>query len=318
MSHSITDVFIGTTLRPESDTVVEGGVELARALEARVHLVHALAPRPTVAEHEEGVRRIRGQARRLGLGQPELAGIAVEDRPPHELLLDAGRRPGAMVVVGRRRSPRILSQLAGSTTQRVAGSASCPVAVVHGALRLPPDRVLVACDPAARDPHLTPSFALIDAIDPGRTAQIVALATITYHGRAAGGSLWSKADRKTLAMLHAGVSQCPGAAGRRVTPQVVVGRRLASISRAPASSSRISSGPPPGRPGPAGGRRALADQAAPAPRFGQSPGAPGSRAGSREPGREGGAGDRRRRIVASLTERKAQMSDWKEHATIAC
>src|SRR5687768_88945 len=100
MSGRITDVFIGTTLGPESDLVVESGVELARALRARVHLVHALSSNPSVAEREEHARRVGAQARRLGLAPPELAGTVIENRPPHLLLLAAGRRPGAMIVIG--------------------------------------------------------------------------------------------------------------------------------------------------------------------------------------------------------------------------
>jgi nucleotide-binding universal stress UspA family protein len=230
MSDRITDVFIGTTLGPESDTIVESGVELARALRARVHLVHALSPDPSVAEREERARRVGAQARRLGLTGPELAGIVIDNRPPHRLLLDAACRPGAMIVIGSRQTPGILSQLAGSTTERVAGGAACPVAVLRGALHLPPERVLIACDPdVARSPNLASSFDLLDAIDPGRVAQTVALATISHLRRAGGPSYWSKTDRSTLAVLHAGIARCPGAAGRRLTHQVAVGRRLVSI-----------------------------------------------------------------------------------------
>jgi nucleotide-binding universal stress UspA family protein len=230
MSDRITDVFIGTTLGPESDTVVESGVELARALRARVHLVHALAPNPSVAEREERVRRVGAQARRLGLAAPELAGIVLESRPPHRLLLEAGCRPAAMIVIGSRQTPGILSRFAGSTTERVAGRAACPVAVLRGALHLPPERVLVACDPdVTRSPNLASSFELLDAIDPGRVAQTVALATISRLRRAGGPSYWSKTDRRALAALLTGVAHCPGAAGRRLTHQVAAGRRLASI-----------------------------------------------------------------------------------------
>jgi len=158
----IETILIGTSLTEASDTVVRGGMNLARSIGAKAHLVHAYSPPMTysgspfvgeiplteVMKAERAVlqRRIDSQIERLGVQRSELAGVYLNVGPAHRLLIETAQAIHAdLVVVGATEAPR-LSRVFGSTADRVVRKASCPVLVVRGELPMPPRRVLLPVD----------------------------------------------------------------------------------------------------------------------------------------------------------------------------
>lgn len=153
-------VLIGTALDAGADEVVRTGLAVARAAGAHVHLVHAVHVDALLAgfdvgagpvlEREQiarGEAELAGQIERLGLREPELAGIRVEAGAPHRILTDAARQLGAdLIVVGATGSGPFSAELLGSTADRVLRQAHCPVLVLRGGLPVPPQRVLAPVD----------------------------------------------------------------------------------------------------------------------------------------------------------------------------
>lgn len=153
-------VSIGSSLEDESDQVVRAGLAVARAAGARVQLVHAAPIETTLFGYEAGLppdfsRRqiewredlLRQQAARLGIGEAELAGIAVQVGTPYRVLTGLARTAGAgLIVVGATGSGPFAAELLGSTAERVLRRATCPVLLVRGELQVPPRRVLAPVD----------------------------------------------------------------------------------------------------------------------------------------------------------------------------
>jgi nucleotide-binding universal stress UspA family protein len=158
--HPLRTVLIGTSLEDESDRVVRAGLAVARAAGARVHLVHATPGGPRIPGPETGLgddfgqeltawceERLHGQIERLGIGPSELAGAEVVEGVAHRVLTAAAQSAAAdLIVVGATGSGPFAAELLGSTAERVARKATCPVLLVRGELLVPPRRVLAPVD----------------------------------------------------------------------------------------------------------------------------------------------------------------------------
>lgn len=162
MNKKIETILIGTSLTEASDTVVRGGMSLARSIGAKAHVVHAYSPPMTYsgspfvgeiplgevlkAERASLQRKVDVQIERLGIERSELAGIHLDSGPAHRLLIETAEAVHAdLIVVGATEAPR-LSRVFGSTADRVVRKAVCPVLVVRGELPMPPRRVLLPVD----------------------------------------------------------------------------------------------------------------------------------------------------------------------------
>jgi nucleotide-binding universal stress UspA family protein len=153
-------VLVGSSLGEESDRIVRAGLEVARTAGARVLLVHAAPDEPRMIGLETGLGedyfrerfrelagRLREQIERLGIGAHELAGAEVAAGAPHRVLVEAARTAGAdLMVVGATGSGPLAAELLGSTAERVARKAACPVLLARGELPVPPRRVLAPVD----------------------------------------------------------------------------------------------------------------------------------------------------------------------------
>jgi nucleotide-binding universal stress UspA family protein len=153
---SIQTVIVGTTLSEASDGLVRTAVQVANALRAKVHLVHAfeLPPlaygtpytvMPPIDSEELAAAlaaRMERQIERLHLDRV-CRHVVVE--PAHRALIDVAHETAAgLVVVGAADTP--LARVLGSTAGRVVRKARCPVLVLRGPLPLPPARVLLPLD----------------------------------------------------------------------------------------------------------------------------------------------------------------------------
>jgi nucleotide-binding universal stress UspA family protein len=195
MRTPIRELLVGSSLAPASDTVVAAGRDLARALGARLRLVHAFSPamifigRPVphagletraVAEQEAALRReLEQQAARLGLGRDELAGCEVVAGPAHRALRElATRHESDLVVVGAAERPG--ARLLGSTADRLVRTATRPVWVVRGESAIPPRRILFPLDlsPLAGD-ALRCGLALAERLRAPVRADLGALYVLT-------------------------------------------------------------------------------------------------------------------------------------------
>ena len=158
---SLETILVGTSLDEQSDPVVRASAELARQTGARLFLVHAhalpmayfAAPTgfttvsPDLLEAERQVRRrmLDEQLGRLKIDPDRLAGTIIEAGAPHRTLLEAATTHQAnLIVIGSKETPG--RALHGSTTDRVLRQATCPVWVVAGEVKLPPERVLAPVD----------------------------------------------------------------------------------------------------------------------------------------------------------------------------
>lgn len=153
-------VLIGSSLGDESDQVVRAGLAVARAAGARVHLLHVAPLEPLLFGYEAGLppdfsrqqiewreELLREQAKRLGIAEAELAGLAVQVGAPYRVLTEHARTAGAgLIVVGATGSGPLAAGLLGSTAERVLRKATCPVLLVRGELQVPPRRVLAPVD----------------------------------------------------------------------------------------------------------------------------------------------------------------------------
>lgn len=159
MTQKNSNVLIGDTLTPESDAVVAIGAEIARRMDADLHLLHGFQMPPAYfmapsamdvayaglldVEEKRRNRRLDEQLARLeiaGLGSRVVrAGIA------HRLLNDYATEVSAdLIVVGSHDSGEIHGF--GSVTDRVLRKATCAVLVVRGDEVLRPERVLIPVD----------------------------------------------------------------------------------------------------------------------------------------------------------------------------
>jgi nucleotide-binding universal stress UspA family protein len=250
MAQAIETVLIGTTLHPSGDAIVASGIRLARALKARVHLVHACEPALArggapfgagllepwdEAERQALAERLESAAARLGLGRAELAGTTLERGAAHRVLLDAAQRCDAdLIVIGAAESDAARARLIGATADRVVRKADCPVLLVRRELALPPARVLLPVDlSAAAAEALGQGLALLREIAGENRPEIEALFVGTeVSGRPARGQSVPEAERAAaLGRLRdflgrapdASLTTAPGAARWRIEPRVEFG-----------------------------------------------------------------------------------------------
>jgi nucleotide-binding universal stress UspA family protein len=193
MTKKIETVIIGTSLTEMSDSVVMGGLQVARAAAAKVVLVHVFQPRMAYggdtpfmaeivlvealeAERKLVERRLEEQIDRLGIRGEELAGRMVEQGSPHRILIGIAEDLDAdLLVVGSAESPR-LAKMLGSTADRVIRKSSRPVLVVHGRLKVPCQKVLLPVDLSAVSAvAFRRGLALLDQIAAGPDVQLEAL-----------------------------------------------------------------------------------------------------------------------------------------------
>lgn len=163
MNHPIRSILVGSSLSPTSDAVVAAALALARALGAKLRVVHGYLPPvgpvgeavPSIwldpellAGRERELRAdLNAQVERLGVRGDELAGLALGPLPAHRLLVEAAREAHAdLIVVGAREHGHLL----GSTAERVVRSAHTPVFIRRQVVRLPPARVLLPVDLSER------------------------------------------------------------------------------------------------------------------------------------------------------------------------
>jgi len=158
--NDIRTVLIGTDLDSDSDALVSTGVQLARAAGAKVHLAFSFAPPvvylselgagindPVLAREEQQSREaLAEQARQAGISESELHGLTVRRGAPHRMLPELAEEIGAdLLILGATAGGRLHRRL-GSTADRVLRRAHCPVLVVRGGLRVPPQKVLAPVD----------------------------------------------------------------------------------------------------------------------------------------------------------------------------
>jgi nucleotide-binding universal stress UspA family protein len=158
--NDIRTVLIGTDLDHDSDALVSTGVQVARAAGARVHLAFSFAPPvvylselgagindPILAREEQQSREaLAEQARQAGIADGELHGLTVRRGAPHRMLPELAEEIGAgLLILGATAGGRLHRRL-GSTADRVLRRAHCPVLVVRGGLRVPPQKVLAPVD----------------------------------------------------------------------------------------------------------------------------------------------------------------------------
>lgn len=156
------NILIGTALTPDSEYVVRAGVELAQRLEAMPILFHALGvpiAQPSVAVAADAVaqsewrERLNTKTREALAEQAEKLGVLaaggrfelVPGDPADSLVHWATTIESQMIVVGRGLAARRWHVL-GSTADRLARRASCPVLVLHPTKPFPPTSMLVPVD----------------------------------------------------------------------------------------------------------------------------------------------------------------------------
>lgn len=156
MAEESRTILVGTSLDDDSEAVARLGAEAARAAGAKLHLVHAYSPPAMggaswtppldatgfLAPEEDRLRTaLAEQAARAGADEHSL-----ETGRPHRVLAGMAERLGAGLVVVGSTTGGPIARLLGSTADRVVRKAHCPVLVVRGGLRLPPEKVLAAVD----------------------------------------------------------------------------------------------------------------------------------------------------------------------------
>lgn len=154
-------VLVGTTLNPESDEVVAAGAEIARRLDAELHLFHAhslpvayfagptglttVAPDLLTSERQLRQQLLEEQLDRVNLDAGAVTETAIEAGAPHRMLLQTADDIGAsLLVVGSSETPDRL--LHGTTTDRVLRKATCPVWVLRTGSQRPPRKILAPVD----------------------------------------------------------------------------------------------------------------------------------------------------------------------------
>lgn len=151
-------MLVGSALTAGSDRVVAAGRAVARALGARLRLLHA-EPRPAdligghsladatwEKQREEAELALAEQVQRLGIAPGEIAGTSCEEGVPHRVLVAAARRGGADLVVVGAHEGGGLSGIFGSTASRVLRHSTRPVLVVRSPSHEPPRRILLPVD----------------------------------------------------------------------------------------------------------------------------------------------------------------------------
>lgn len=136
------DLLVAVDASPASTRALETGLELAKLLDASVTALAVEGPLPahaaTVGEVEEVKREKDAFFSRLAQDVQERAAaigieITVEIRPGHaaELIPRVARERGADLIVLGLRGHFLRDHVLGSTADRVAAQAECPVMIVR-------------------------------------------------------------------------------------------------------------------------------------------------------------------------------------------
>lgn len=156
----IDNIVIGTSLGVASNEVVRASLEVARALSARVRLIHAVPIEPlafsfesfvgpAVTEHLRQLERddLARQLREVEILKHELISADVVLGTPHEALADAAAESSAdLVIVAAAESETPAGRILGSTADRLIRLTTVPVLILRDRLPLPPRRVLAPID----------------------------------------------------------------------------------------------------------------------------------------------------------------------------
>ncbi len=145
MQHS-GPIMVATDLTPEGEGIIEVAVELSRALEAGLLVVHVLTDQEISDQKEDlppessYVDTILDRRRDEVLAQLESAvgGVGVKaevellmGEPARQVITIATDRDCRMIVLGVRQRSRVGKLLMGSVAQEVLLSAPCPVVAVR-------------------------------------------------------------------------------------------------------------------------------------------------------------------------------------------
>jgi len=128
-----------------TDEVVAKTAQLAKALDAKVWLIHAAVPEPDFVSYEVGpeyirdsaARRLREEHRMLGQYQDNLradgvdvTAMMVPGQPVAKILQEAQRLEADWIVLGSHGHGALHNLLAGSVCQGVVKKATCPVVII--------------------------------------------------------------------------------------------------------------------------------------------------------------------------------------------
>lgn len=192
MGDPIRTVVAGVVSLRGDDPVLAPAVELAGALGAELHLVHAYDvpealdtfPEPATshgdarARYADGVRRDLEARVRAATADPRVHARAVAGPAPDALLRAVGETGAQLLVVGATRHGPLERAFLGTTAERVVRGARAPVLVLRAPAR-PPRRVLLATDlsevsAAAHERGLEVAAALAGGAEPAVRALLVA------------------------------------------------------------------------------------------------------------------------------------------------
>ena len=125
--------------------VVDQAAKLAKALDAKVWLIHAAVPEPDFVGYEVGPEYIRDSAARhlreehqklgeyqekLRQGDVEVTAMLVPGEATDKILQEARRLEADLIVLGSHGHGALYNLLAGSVCQGVLSKAACPVVIV--------------------------------------------------------------------------------------------------------------------------------------------------------------------------------------------
>jgi nucleotide-binding universal stress UspA family protein len=129
------NIVVAVDLSPGTQGVLDFAVVLARGLDARLHLVHAIhVPEYVVPAHNwwATLRSRAAKALRVAVDQVEETGLdceyhLVDEHPVPAILACADEVDARLIVVGTRGLSNLEQALLGSVAEPVIRSASCPV-----------------------------------------------------------------------------------------------------------------------------------------------------------------------------------------------
>jgi nucleotide-binding universal stress UspA family protein len=190
----IASIVIGVGPRFWDDPALPAALEIARAADARLHVVRAFDPPGGAAasadevDHEAVTRRreeiltgLCGQIEALGGG----SGVECHVRlgSPGEVVADIAEETGAdLVIVGAARRENLPLRFLGTKAERIVMSSPCPVLVLRREVRRPIRHVLFSIGPLPESRRLLDGGrAMISALF-GEARPELRLLTVTWEG----------------------------------------------------------------------------------------------------------------------------------------
>ncbi len=164
MSQHLGSIVVGSSLAPQSDSVVASALAFSRLVGAKLEVVHAyVPPMPYIgdpfpvawasdellADHEAALERaLTAQSARVGALPGEIVGFRLTPSPPALALEEAAKKLDAgLIVVGPAESgSRLARQLLGSTSDRLLRHSGRPILLARSAFLAPPRQVLLPID----------------------------------------------------------------------------------------------------------------------------------------------------------------------------